>query len=34
MEKFVKPELIIIEFDSEDIVTVSDITEGNDFEAP
>ena len=34
MKKFIEPELIVIEFNDQDIITISDIDEGDDTEAP
>ena len=34
MKKFIKPELIIIEFDNEDIITKSDFDEFDNGEVP
>ena len=34
MKKFIEPELIIIEFNDQDIITISDIDEGDDTETP
>lgn len=34
MKKFIEPELVIIEFSDQDIITYSDVDEGEDVEAP
>ena len=34
MKKFIEPELVIIEFSDQDIITYSEVDEGEDIDAP